>query len=67
MRKPAGQIIATVIATIMIVVVAIALMKKDYDIPLFLTACSASLTSAIIYDAYIKDLVNPLENRLQRP
>lgn len=46
-----------VFAIIFIIVMTTAVVKTEYDWPLFLTAVSASITGVILYEAFLKSYI----------
>lgn len=56
-KEPVQRIVATILAIVMFLILAISLMKQNYDPVLFMTACMASITASILYEAYVRDMV----------
>lgn len=56
-KEPVQRVIASVLAIVIFLVLTLSIMKQNYDPVLFFTACMASMTASILYEAYVRDIV----------
>lgn len=51
------RIVTAIIIIVAILIFGLSMLKENYDPVLFITACMASITANIIYEAYVRDMV----------